>query len=112
MFHDVMKTCRWEIRSLSFFLAVAEANAFSAYSFFRRDDEEVPMHFEFRWRLAQSMLEHVESLKQGEGQPPERILRPRGRWEGHKFMPLGKSSQGKYLRRRCVGCHVRTQHTC
>ncbi|KAI9265242.1 hypothetical protein BDA99DRAFT_579968 [Phascolomyces articulosus] len=30
-FHDVMKTYRWEIRCLSFFVAVAEANAFSAY---------------------------------------------------------------------------------
>jgi hypothetical protein len=37
-FHDVMKTYRWEIRCLSFFLAVAEANAFSAHSYVEKED--------------------------------------------------------------------------
>ncbi|KAL1927833.1 hypothetical protein VTP01DRAFT_3238 [Rhizomucor pusillus] len=30
-FHTVMKTHRWKVRCLSFFLAIAGANAFSAY---------------------------------------------------------------------------------
>jgi Transposase IS4 len=114
-FHDVMKTYRWEVRCLSFFLDVAEANAFSAYQYFKRDEEEVPMHFEFRWRLAQSMLEHIEQLRMDDVQnsePPERVLRPRGYNEVHRIISFGKNQQGKYIRRHCAQCHIRTQTTC
>ncbi|OAD00941.1 hypothetical protein MUCCIDRAFT_164856 [Mucor lusitanicus CBS 277.49] len=45
-FHDVMKTYRcWEMRCLSFFLAVAEANAFSAHKYV--EVENGMNHFEF-----------------------------------------------------------------
>ncbi|SAL95656.1 hypothetical protein, partial, partial [Absidia glauca] len=46
-FHDVMRTYCWELRCLSFFLGVTEANAFSAFKYFRVDGDLVG-HGEFR----------------------------------------------------------------
>lgn len=63
-FHDVMKTFRWEMRCLSFFLAVAEANAFSAYVKYAHDGSKT-MHEDFRCRLAQSLISHVEQMRMG-----------------------------------------------
>ncbi|KAF1804035.1 hypothetical protein V8B55DRAFT_1564218 [Mucor lusitanicus] len=65
-FHDVMKTYRWEIRCLSFFFAVAEANALSAYKYVEIEDRM--NHFEFRWRLAESLLDHARVMSEGLGE--------------------------------------------
>ncbi|KAL1935212.1 hypothetical protein VTP01DRAFT_4352 [Rhizomucor pusillus] len=61
-FHDVMKTYGWGMRRLAFFLSIVEANAFSAFKHFRDNANDI-LHFEFRWRLAQSLLDYVENIQ-------------------------------------------------
>jgi len=46
-YHDVLKTHRWQMRCLSFFLAQAGANASSAFKAFSNDGSETH-HHEFR----------------------------------------------------------------
>ncbi|SAM03017.1 hypothetical protein [Absidia glauca] len=61
-FHDVMRTYRWELRCLSFFLGVTEVNAFSAFKYFRVDGDLVG-HGEFRWRLAESLKDYIKTSR-------------------------------------------------
>ncbi|KAL0140909.1 hypothetical protein V8B55DRAFT_1333233, partial [Mucor lusitanicus] len=61
-FHDVMCTQSWELRCLSFFLGVAEANAFSAFKLFHPEGSNV-VHTEFRWRLAESLKAYISELR-------------------------------------------------
>jgi hypothetical protein len=108
-FHDVMKTYRWEIRCLSFFLAIAEANAFSAYSYVEKEDGM--RHFEFRWRLGQSLLDYAKGMNI-DSEPEAPILRPRNSAPNHRIISLGKLPTGDYRRLRCKVCHKRTQNSC
>ncbi|CEP19333.1 hypothetical protein [Parasitella parasitica] len=108
-FHDVMKSYNWEIRCLAFFLAVAEANAFSTYKYV--EGEGAPHHFEFRWRLARSLLEHAELMRDGSlfDSPHFGSRTSTGR---HEITSLGKLPSGDYRRLRCIICHKRTQNFC
>ncbi|CAO3656221.1 unnamed protein product [Mucor hiemalis] len=63
-FHDVMRTQSWENRCLSFFLGIAEANAFSTFKHFRVNGDNV-LHTEFRWRLAESLKSHIKEMREG-----------------------------------------------
>lgn len=61
-FHDVMKSYRWEVRCLAFFLAIPEANAFSAYMLSALDGSK-RLHNAFRWRLRQTLLQQRTHCK-------------------------------------------------
>lgn len=109
-FHDVMKTYRWEIRCLSFFFAVAEANAFSAYKYVEIEDRM--NHFEFRWRLAESLLDHARVMSEGLGEREPYQLRQANVSVAYKIVSLGKLPSGDYYRRlRCMYWHKRTQNS-
>lgn len=108
-FHDVMKTFRWEMRCLSFFLAVAEANAFSAYVKYAHDGSKT-MHEDFRCRLAQSLISHVEQMRMGT-EASIHVLRARV-GHVHRRMSLGKPPGGGFRRRRCKVCGNKTPLVC
>ncbi|KAI8327754.1 hypothetical protein BC941DRAFT_249559 [Chlamydoabsidia padenii] len=111
-FHDVLKTQRWELRCLAFFLGIVEANAFSAFKHFRDEGEDV-LHTTFRWRLVEGLKVHINGIKGGN---TGNTMGTRGqvhRADYHKLVPLGKHSlSGDYIRRVCIKCKVRTQHKC
>jgi hypothetical protein len=100
-----MKTYRWEIRCLCFFFAVAEANAFFAHSYVEKEDQL--SHFEFRWRLARSLLDYAKTVEIG-SEPEAPTLRHRS-MSNHRIVSLGKLPTGEYRRLRCKVCHKRIQ---
>jgi hypothetical protein len=53
-----MKSFRWEVRTLAFFLGIAEANAFSAFKKYS-DRGSTLDHSEFKSELADEILEYV-----------------------------------------------------
>ncbi|KAG2194116.1 hypothetical protein INT47_003059 [Mucor saturninus] len=92
-FHDVMRTYRWELRCLSFFLGVTEANAFSAFKFFSVGGNDVG-HTEFRWRLAESLKCHIKDLQENAGYAQIRTISRDPRTNGHSLVSMGTNSQG------------------
>lgn len=114
-FHDVMKSCRWEVRCLAFFLAVAEADIFSAYKHDAHDGHDT-MHATFRWRLAQSLLRHAKHIEEDRANlENQRILRSSTAVAGHKRVSLGGgNAKGNPKRRRCRadGCGKKCSLRC
>jgi hypothetical protein len=105
-FHDVMRTYRWELRCLSFFLGVTEANTFSAYKYFNPGGKQVN-HGEFRWRLAQSLEFYIKELQEGPTMELRRTRSHLDRPNGHRLVTMGKNGQGNYIRRQCKECRVK-----
>ncbi|SAM00611.1 hypothetical protein [Absidia glauca] len=116
IFHDVMRTYRWELRCLSFFLGVAEANAFSAFKYFRVVVIRLSMAnlgggvvSRYNERLTESMKKHIMELREGP-EMEQRTTRSRlGRPNGHRLVTMGKNGQGDYIRRQCKECGAKTQ---
>ncbi|GAN11694.1 hypothetical protein MAM1_0820d11275, partial [Mucor ambiguus] len=107
--HNVKCRYRWELRCLSFFLAVTEANTFSAFKFFSVGGKDVD-HSEFRWRLTESLMKHIQELNNGlysEGMHSKSHI-PRS--NGHSLVSLGVNTQGNYIRRQCGKCKKKTQN--
>lgn len=109
-FHDVMKTQRWELRCLAFFLGIAEANAFSAYKYFANDGKTLT-HTPFRKRLVRSLLEHLDVLNHGHQATP-RVTRSAHRMIRHTVASLGKNAANNYIRVQCSLCSRRTSNRC
>lgn len=99
------------VRCLAFFLAVAEANAFSAYSGYSEEGADMD-HFEFRWRLAQSLMTYAVTRRAAVAALEAPSLRPRGALQEHRFVSLGNLSYGNYIRRHCISCYKETHHRC
>ena len=55
-YHDVMRTHSWEVRAFSFFLALAEANAYLAWRSFGPVEQRSITHFSFREQLCTDMI--------------------------------------------------------
>lgn len=100
-FHDVMQTYRWELRCLSFFLAVA----FSACKIFAHDGKDM-LHSKFRCTLGLSLLAYSKPLRENrenQKQPPP--TRSQTAYAGHKRINMGVTEKG-WPRKRV--CHVQT----
>lgn len=114
-FHDAMKSYRWEVRCLAFFLAVVEANGFSAYKRYAYDGKETS-HATYRWRLAQSFLQHAKHLEGDRalsvGNRP--VLKSSMVVAGHKRISLGCNEKGNPKRRKCRadGCGKKCSLRC
>lgn len=107
-YHDVIRTERWEMRCLAFFLACAESNAYSSYSEYAYNGKETG-HFEFRWKLAQEIVEfYTQTIEEIECRQTRSGSKP----TIHKLESFGKNVNGKYIRRRCEICHRRAQTRC
>ncbi|CEP12936.1 hypothetical protein, partial, partial [Parasitella parasitica] len=75
------------MRCLSFFLAVvAEANAFSAHKYV--EAKNGMHHFEFRWRLAQSLLDYTRVLSEGLEREPYHLRQANNTGSVHRIVSL------------------------
>ncbi|CAO3588748.1 unnamed protein product [Absidia cylindrospora] len=109
-FHDVMKSYRWEVRTLAFFLGIAEANAFSAFKRFHHRGHSMT-HGVFKDRLAQEILEEVHGSKDNYEQTAGSQPRTRAS-QYHMSVSLGNLDSGKPRRVVCTFCRKRTMHRC
>ncbi|KAG1471349.1 hypothetical protein G6F56_002171 [Rhizopus delemar] len=105
-FHDVMKTYRWDIRFLSFTLGIAEANAFSCYKIWGKNNEGM-MHAEFKDRLARTLLQKVQHMSEGVAETSLNTMRLRreDRDGSHAYISL--SFGNKQRRLICKSCKNR-----
>ncbi|ORZ06179.1 hypothetical protein BCR42DRAFT_443269 [Absidia repens] len=110
-FHDTMKSYRWEVRTLAFFLGIAESHAFSAYKVFHQHGASMK-HNSFKSKLADSILAFVDDQESLQEQMSASRMKTRG-MDYHRSVPLGKTEAGKDIRRICRDCKkVKTMLRC
>jgi hypothetical protein len=110
-FHDVMKSFRWEVRTLAFFMGIAEANAFSAFQRYNQRGASLH-HSEFKSELADGILQYVADQEGREQQQKADRMRTRG-MDIHISTSLGLTGGGLRKRRVCNGgCGNRTINRC
>lgn len=103
-----MKTQRWELRCLAFFLWVAEANAFSAYKYSANEDKNLTYN-PYRKIALHSLIEHIDVLNHGfQATPP--VTRSAYQMVRHTPVSLGKNGSNNYIRVKCSLCKHRTSH--
>lgn len=105
-----MKSYRWEIRTLAFFLGIAEVNAFSAYKKFHRNGASIK-HNAFKYKLAQGILNFVADQGEMDRQMKDSRRMTRAR-NCHKSVKLGKLASGYDIRRKCSTCPTKTTFAC
>jgi hypothetical protein len=105
-----MKSYRWEIRTLAFFLGIAEANAFSAYKKFHHRGASIK-HNAFKCKLADGILKFVKDQGEADRQMQQSRRRTRA-MNYHKTVNLGKLKSGNDIRRKCSTCKTKTMLRC
>ncbi|ORZ18086.1 hypothetical protein BCR42DRAFT_436833 [Absidia repens] len=102
-FHDIMKSYRWEIQTLAFFLGIAEVNAFSAYKKCHRHGASIK-HNASKYKLAEGRLKFVTDQRKA-----ERQMQQSSAMNFHKSVKLGKLASGNNIRRKCSTCSTKTE---